>query len=120
MALFGREASQMPFYHALTLGVRRLRPVTDQKDQRNVGRRPSPEAWREGLSLTAVEYEEHPAAHVLEDFRCTVAAGQARRLWFVLGEPGAGKSTLLQRWFDTWTVEMPEPRLGLLVPVLVR
>jgi hypothetical protein len=57
---------------------------------------------------------------VVEDLRRTAAAGQARRPWFILGEPGAGKSTLLEHWFETWVGELPEPRLGLTVPVLVR
>src|SRR4051794_37300263 len=113
MALPRRGKSQMSFYHALTLGVRRPRAAAGKEDQREAGRRVSPEAWREGLGLAAVEYEEHLAARVLEDFRHAAAMGQARRLWFVLGEPGAGKSTLLQRWFDTWAAELPEPRLGL-------
>jgi hypothetical protein len=93
----------MPFYLPLTLGVRRTRPAARDEEQR-----------------AAVDYEEHPAARVLEDLRRAVAAGQTRRPWFVLGEPGAGKSTLLERWFDTWSGELPEPRLGSTVPVLVR
>jgi predicted NACHT family NTPase len=110
----------MPFYHALTLGVRRPRPAASKGNRQDIGRRAAPEAWREGLGLAAVEYEEYPAARVLEDFRRAAAAGQARRPWVILGEPGAGKSTLLQRWFDTWAAELLEPRLGLAVPVLVR
>ena len=57
---------------------------------------------------------------MLNDLCRAASAGQARRPWFVLGEPGAGKSTLLERWFDSWAAELPEPRLGATVPVLVR
>jgi hypothetical protein len=110
----------MSFYLPFTLGVRRTRPAARDEEQRAAGRRRSPEAWREGVGLAAVEYEEHPAARVLEELRRAANAGQARRPWFVLGEPGAGKSTLLERWFDAWASELPEPRLGLTVPVLVR
>jgi hypothetical protein len=110
----------MSFYLPLTLGVRRTRPAARDEEQRGAGRPHSHEAWREGLGLTAVGYEEHPASRVLEELRRAANVGQARRPWFVLGEPGAGKSTLLQHWFDTWAPELPEPHLGLTVPVLVR
>src|SRR3954469_14234700 len=81
----------MPFYHALTLGIRRLRPAADKGDQQDVGRRTSPEAWREGLGLAAVEYEEYPAARVLEDFRRAAAAGQARRPGSYWANRGPGR-----------------------------
>src|SRR5262245_40383254 len=110
----------MSFYLPLTLGVRRTRPAARDEEQRAAGRRASPEAWREGVGLAPVDYEEHPAARVLKELRGTAGAGQARRPWFVLGEPGAGKSTLLEAWFDTWVGELLEPRLGMTVPVLVR
>ena len=109
----------MAFYHLLTLGVRRSRPSAPSKA---LTKGPfadlSYEMWREGLACLDITYEEYPEARVLEAVRRS-AAHAGSRFWLILGEPGAGKSTLLKAWFERWAGALPEPQLGVPVPVLV-
>jgi hypothetical protein len=113
-----------PFRHPMTLGVRRPRQAAGGggagEHSKGSGLRSTNEGWREGLGLVGTEYEELPAERILDELRRGAAANRARRPWLVLGEPGAGKSTLLEAWFDAWAGQLPGPKLGLPVPVLVR
>jgi len=107
----------MIFYYPLTLGVRKPKPVrVDRADHlQNL----QYDAWREGVQRLEYGYEEYPEARVLETIQ-QVATTQGYRFWLILGEPGAGKTTLLVAWFTRWATRLPNPYLGMVMPVLVR
>jgi Leucine rich repeat variant len=106
-------------FFPLTLGTPRPRPAPGAREEKESAR--SYEAWREGLSASAEEFDERPAAQVLAELMAATprAAGTGGGMMFVLGEPGAGKSSLLAHWHARWFAALPPPRLGLPVPVLV-
>ncbi|MBS9405382.1 hypothetical protein KG088_17365, partial [Halomonas sp. TRM85114] len=109
----------MRFYQPLTLGVERRR-VSHSAEDEPAGAGPRSSAsrsWDEGLSSPSIEYEEHPAAEVLNTLQ---RAPPSHRFWLIRGEPGAGKSTLLAQWFSTWVPANPAVRFGMTVPVLFR
>ena len=77
------------------------------------------DAWREGLSGSEKEVDVHPAEDVLSRLIRDDPA-LPMRPWVVLGEPGAGKTSLLEHWHVTWLRALPQPCLGMRVPMLVR
>ena len=110
----------MNFYYPLTLGMRRIKPVTAEvKDNGSEPKRQRYEAWGEGPVRLEVQYEEHPEHFVLQKLQQSTRT-QDRRFWLILGEPGAGKSTLLEAWFTRWAAQLAAPHLGLSIPVLAR
>ena len=106
-------------FFPLTLGTPRPRPAPGAR-----GREGSPtrsfEAWREGLSASAEEFDERPATQVLAELMAaTPRSAMESGLTLVLGEPGAGKTSLLAHWHAEWLAGLRPARLGLPVPVLL-
>lgn len=99
------------FYFPLTLGRPSAAPRDDERR-----RPPELDAWREGVRSSRQEVERIPEEGIFRDLMRSAGPGYT----LVTGEPGAGKSTLLEQWRRRWAQEAPAPRLGLVLPVLVR
>ncbi|MBI5164659.1 MAG: NACHT domain-containing protein, partial [Magnetospirillum sp.] len=99
------------FYFPLTLGRPRSAPRDDERR-----RPPELQAWREGVRPVRPEVERIAGDRIYRDLLRPAGPGYT----LVTGEPGSGKSTLLEQWRQQWAKDAPSPRLGLVVPVLVR
>ncbi len=105
-------------FFPLTLGVPKRRTPGREADDRGPRAQLDYDAWRESASL-AEEFERHAAEDVLVR-HIRVDPALPKRPWLILGEPGAGKTRLMEHWHATWLRQLPQPVLGMRVPVLVR